>query len=114
LVLGIGSKDVANLYGIIILPTYRLTERIELVLRYQYLVSDASDGVQLQRRYERRAPELPTSWGNNYQALYAGVNYYLYRNRMKLMAGLEYSHMDLGTSNSYNQITLFSGFRVWF
>jgi hypothetical protein len=108
---GFGSE---GLYGLIFLPTYRLTERIELVLRYQYLGSGANNGVRLQRRYERAAPDLPTTRGNHYQALYGGVNYYLYKDRMKVMAGLEFSHMELADDEPYNQITLFGAFRVWF
>lgn len=109
-----GGTETAGLYGLILLPTYRLTEQIELVARYQYLGSDESDGVRLQRRYERRAPDLPTTWGNHYQALYGGVNYYLYKNRMKVMCGLEYSHMELARGGAYNQVTIFGAFRVWF
>jgi phosphate-selective porin OprO/OprP len=108
---GFGSE---GLLGVILLPTYRVSEQIELVCRYQYLGSDAADGVRLQRRYEREVPDLPTSWGNHYQAVYGGVNYYLYKNRMKIMAGLEYSHMNLDNAEDYNQITLFGAFRVWF
>ncbi|GAB4167191.1 MAG: hypothetical protein Fur0032_05070 [Terrimicrobiaceae bacterium] len=114
LVMGIGAENTADLFGIIILPSYRLTDRIELVARYQYLASNESDGVQLQRRYERRAPDLPTSLGNHYQAVYGGINYYIYKNRMKIMGGLEYSHMNLDNDGAYNQLTLFGAFRVWF
>jgi phosphate-selective porin OprO and OprP len=115
LTMAIGQNDTPNLFGIIILPSYMLTEKIELVGRYQFLTSDEGDGVRLQNRYERRVPDLPTSFGNNYQALYAGVNYYIYKDRMKVMGGLEYSHMDLGRGNGqYNQITLVGAFRMWF
>jgi hypothetical protein len=114
LVMGIGAEDTPDLFGIILLPSYRLTEQIELVARYQYLVSNESDGVRLQSRYERRVPDLPTSFGNNYHALYGGVNYYIYKNKMKVMAGLEYSHMDLVEGGDYNQVTLFGAFRFWF
>jgi hypothetical protein len=33
---------------------------------------------------------------------------------MKVMAGLEFSHMELADDEPYNQITLFGAFRVWF
>jgi len=115
LTMAIGQNDTPNLFGIILLPSYMLTEKIELVARYQFLASDEADGVRLQSRYERRVPDLPTSFGNYYQALYAGVNYYIYKDRMKVMGGLEYSHMDLARGNGdYNQITLVAAFRMWF
>jgi len=114
LVMAIGENDTPNLFGIIILPSYKLTEQIELVLRYQYLVSNEADGVRLQSRYERQPPNLPTTYGNNYHALYGGVNYYIYKDRVKVMGGLEYSHMELTQGGGYNQITLFGAVRVWF
>ena len=114
LVMAIGEDDQADLYGFIFMPSYKLTDSIELVARYQYLSSNDDNGVSLQKRYERTAPDLPTSKGNNYQALYAGVNYYIYKDKLKLMGGLEYSHMDLASNNSYDQVTLFAGLRLYF
>lgn len=114
LVMAIGEDSQPNLFGVILLPSYKLTEQIELVARYQYLASNKDNGVSLQKRYERRAPELPTSKGNNYHALYGGVNYYIYKDKLKLMGGLEYSHMDLANNGSYNQMTLFGAVRFYF
>lgn len=71
-VVAIGEGAQPNLYGFIFLPSYMLTEQIEIVARYQYLVSNEANGVRLQSRYETRAPELPTSLGNNYTAIYGG------------------------------------------
>ena len=114
LVMAIGEDSQADLFGVILLPSYKLTEQIELVARYQYLVSNDDNGVSLQSRYERRASDLPTSKGNNYHALYGGVNYYIYKDKLKLMGGLEYSHMDLANKGSFNQMTLFGAVRFYF
>jgi phosphate-selective porin OprO and OprP len=114
LVMAIGEDSQADLFGVILLPSYKLTEQIELVARYQYLVSNDDNGVSLQSRYERRASDLPTSKGNNYHALYGGVNYYIYKDKLKLMGGLEYSHMDLYNKGSFNQMTLFGAVRFYF
>lgn len=114
LVTAIGQDDQPDLFGIIILPTFDLTEKIQLVARYQYLVSNEENGVRLQSRYERRAPELPTTFGNNYQALYGGVNYYIYKDRLKVMYGMEYSHMDLQRGGGFDGFTIVGAIRVWF
>lgn len=114
LVMAIGEEDQPDLYGFILLPSYMLTGQIELVARYQYLVSDENNGVRLQSRYERRAPGLPTTYGNTYNALYGGVNYYIAKDRLKLMGGVEYSHMELVEGGGYNQVTVFGAIRVWF
>ncbi len=114
LVTAIGQDEQPDLFGIIILPTFDLTEKVQLVGRYQYLVSDEENGVRLQSRYERRAPDLPISSGNNYHALYGGVNYYIYKDRLKVMYGMEYSHMELQQGGGFNSLTIVGALRVWF
>ncbi len=116
LVTAIADKENSNgdLFGLIVLPSYKLTDRIEFVGRYQYLFSNEDRGVSAQSRYERRAPDLTSSRGNNYHAIYAGANFYVYRDKMKFMTGLEYSHLDLPDGEDFNQLTLFAAFRVWF
>ena len=46
--------------------------------------------------------------GNLYQAAYAGFNYFIYGNKMKLMGGLEYSNM-----NGHNAWTSLLGIRLF-
>ncbi|MGC1481619.1 MAG: porin [Chthoniobacterales bacterium] len=114
LVTAIGEDDQPDLFGIIILPTFDLTEKVQLVGRYQYLVSNEDNGVRLQSRYERRAPDLPTTSGNNYHALYGGMNYYIYKDRLKVMYGMEYSHLELQRGGGFNSLTIVGAVRVWF
>jgi phosphate-selective porin OprO and OprP len=59
---------------------------------------------------------MKTNLGNSYQAVYAGINYLIYGDRLKLMNGVEYSVMKdsaLG-HDSFNGWTFFSGVRVYF
>lgn len=114
LVTAIGEPGIGDLYGFIILPSFDITDRIQLVLRYQFLTSNQSDGIRLQGRYERFAPDLPTTYGNNYQAVYGGINFYIYKDRMKIMSGMEYAHLELTRGGGYNSLTLFAAFRMWF
>jgi phosphate-selective porin OprO/OprP len=39
--------------------------------------------------------------GNTYASAYAGLNYYMYGHKLKLMNGLEYSHMGGGEYDGY-------------
>jgi phosphate-selective porin OprO/OprP len=82
--------------------------------RYQYAASEAEDGVRLQSRYEREAPELASQYGDNYHAVYAGLNYYICDHNLKLMAGVEYATMDQDTGRNYESVTFMTGVRLYF
>jgi phosphate-selective porin OprO/OprP len=87
-------------------PGIYLTDRLQLVGRYQIAMSDDPVGLVPQRRYERPAG-LPS--GNCYQAIYAGLNYHLIGHRAKIMTGVEYS-----TMSDENALTVWAGFRMFF
>jgi phosphate-selective porin OprO/OprP len=89
-------------------------DELEAVLRYQYSVSDGENGLQLQSRYEQKV--VPGGLGDAYQAIYAGINYLIYGNRLKLMTGAEYSVMknSAGGQDSFDGWTYLAGVRVFF
>jgi phosphate-selective porin OprO and OprP len=74
--------------GLNLQPGVFLTDRLQLVGRYQLAGSDGDDGLRAQRRYER---EVGLSTGDRYQAFYLGTNYLLAGHRLKVMSGVEYS-----------------------
>lgn len=92
--------------GINIQPSYFLTDKLQLVGRYQLAMSDDEKGLSGQRRYERAAGS-PS--GDQYQAGYLGLNYYLAGHRAKLMTGVEYADM-----NGESEVTAFAGVRIFF
>jgi len=49
--------------------------------------------------------------GNTYASAYAGLNYYIYGHKLKLMNGVEYSHLGGGDYDGY---TFLSGLRFSF
>ncbi len=85
------SDENGNATGLNLQPGIFLTEKLQLVGRYQGAISNRSDGLVPQRRYEQ--PSGLRS-GERYQALYLGANYYLAQHRIKLLGGVEYSLMD--------------------
>jgi phosphate-selective porin OprO/OprP len=87
---GVGSTD-GNAYGINIQPGWFITNAWQLVGRYQYAFSNDTEGLSPQRRYERLT-NLPQ--GDQYQAGYLGLDYYLAKHRLKIMHGIEYSSMS--------------------
>ncbi len=87
---GVGS-DTGNATGLNLQPTYFLNHYLQLATRYQLAASNSDDGLQAQRRYERKAGFAA---GDLYQAGYLGLNYYIAKHRLKLMTGIEYANMS--------------------
>tara|TARA_R110002096_G_scaffold199271_17_gene383140 strand:+ start:10296 stop:11408 length:1113 start_codon:yes stop_codon:yes gene_type:complete len=106
------TQDDSDAFGIVLLPTYQLGEKWELVGRYQYAASSGDDGLVLQKRYERQAlfASSPTR-GEGYHAGYLGLNYFLHGNQLKLMTGVEYARMSNARFDGW---TWFSGLRMDF
>jgi len=109
-----GSGDVADVWGIVVMPYYSVTEKLEGVFRYTYADSDGGDGIRLARRYERQVDNLEVDRGENYHSIYLGANYYIYGDRLKLMSGVEYSTADLGDGSGWDSWTWFGGVRFHF
>ncbi len=111
-----GYGSVGDVWGVILTPSYYISDGLQLVARYQYANGD-NDGLRLQSRYERLAPELTDGGrGENYHALYLGLNYYLYGHKLKLMTGAEYHHMDNGNDGGgeFDGWTGWAGVRMFF
>ncbi|MEM7610636.1 MAG: porin [Pseudomonadota bacterium] len=83
-----------NLFGLVVLPHYMLTDRLQVVGRYTYTTSNSEDGIRLSSRYERRAIAAGDEFGDRHQSLYAGLNYYIYGHKLKLVSGLEYTNFE--------------------
>ena len=92
--------------GLNLQPSIFLTDKLELVTRYQLASASQTGGLRSQRRYESVAG-LPN--GEHYQATYLGLNYYLAGHRIKLLTGMEHARM-----NHRDAFTLFAGFRMFF
>jgi phosphate-selective porin OprO/OprP len=116
-----GVEARPAVFGLTVLPTYvfaknviRKGDALQAALRYQFAVSDGNNGLQLQSRYEGEV--VPNGSGNRYQAVYAGINYLIFGNRLKLMSGVEYSvlHDSEDGSNAFNGYTYLAGVRVFF
>jgi phosphate-selective porin OprO and OprP len=85
---GYGSQS--DLFGLQIMPSYEITEKLQGVLRYTYVNSDGDNGIRL-GRYENR---VTLGNGDDYNEFYAGLNYYLYGHKLKLQAGVQYTIME--------------------
>lgn len=112
---GIGRDNQGNVWGVTLTPTYFLIlNRLQVVLRYQY-AHGGDDGLNLQKRYEGLAPEIQSTKGagSDYNAVYLGLIYYIYRHNFKLMTGVEYNDMT-GGKQSFSGWTYLAGVRLAF
>jgi len=109
-----------EVWGLTLEPTWMLlygllgnNNSLQLALRYQYASSDEDNGLHLQRRYEE---EVTQGEGNQYQAVYGGLNYFLYDHKLKFMLGGEYAHMkdDADDGGEYRGWTWFGAVRLYF
>lgn len=89
-----------DLYGVVFMPHYMLTQKVQIVGRYTWTGSDTDNGIRLLNRYDRRAVPEDFERGDKHQAVYFGLNYYLYGHKLKLMSGIEYSDFDSVLGNT--------------
>ena len=118
---GHGLDTRPAVLGVTLLSTYVFAEdlilqgdALQAVLRYQFAVSDGDNGLLLQQHYEQEV--VPDGFGNQYQAVYAGLNYLIYGDRLKLMGGIEYSHMwdAANDGGAFEGVTYLAGVRLYF
>jgi phosphate-selective porin OprO/OprP len=106
------ALDQSDVFGVSLIPTYFIAEGVQLVGRVQLATSSDPDGISLPGRYEKTSPDgTIDSKGNTYASVYAGVNYYLYGHKLKLMNGVENSWLGGG---AYAGTTFLSGLRFSF
>jgi len=87
---GKGDLGQSDLFGLVIMPSYKQSEKVQWVARYTYLKSSDDNGVRL-GRYEKK---VVGDRGDEYHEIFGGVNYYLNDHKLKLQAGVQYAKMN--------------------
>lgn len=110
-----GRGNQSDVWGFHVIPAVYILDSLQFVMRYQFASGD-NDGLRVQSRYERLAPDLTDGGrGDQYQAVYMGLNYYLYGHKLKLMAGTEYCDMSGGgDGGDFSGWTTLVGLRLSF
>jgi phosphate-selective porin OprO/OprP len=105
--------DQPDVFGISVIPSYFIADGLQLVGRVQVATSNGADGLSSPGRYDAASllPEAGDSKGNSFISTYLGLNYYIYGHKLKLMTGLEYTHLGGG---DYDGTTFYSGMRFSF
>ncbi len=104
------SLNQSDVFAINLIPSYFIADGLQVVGRLQYATSADPNGLSLPGRYEAMAPTTDKK-GNSYASAYLGLNYYIYGHKLKLMNGIEYSHLGGGDYDGY---TFLSGMRFAF
>jgi len=86
---GKGDLGQSDLFGVVIMPTYQQSEKVQWVARYTYLNSSEDNGVRL-GKYENK---VVSDRGDKYQEIYGGINWFINDHKLKIQAGLQYAKM---------------------
>jgi phosphate-selective porin OprO and OprP len=120
---GEATDDISGFY---VMPSYYLTEKLQAVFRFERAESDKATGIRAPSRYLRDVPSLAVErdangdtvrdvqTGDEYQALYLGLNYYLAGNGHKLMLGVEMSELDNTAAGKLEATTVMTAWRMLF
>lgn len=109
-----GDGTNSNVFGFFMEPIYDIIpKKLQLVGRYSHAESTGDLGVVGQSRYERKVASH-SGLGDAYDSFYGGIQYFIYGDKLKLMAGAEWARLDHSSDDSYNGVTLLSGIRFFF
>ena len=105
-----GYLRQSDLWGVMTMPYFNITDKFQLVGRYTFLESDDPNGVQL-ATYENR---VVSGRGDEYNELYLGANYFFYGHRLKLQSGVQLADMNdrANDGGAYSGVSWTTGIRV--
>ncbi|MEN8775279.1 MAG: porin [Akkermansiaceae bacterium] len=112
-----GSEEIPagnDTWGFYVMPSYKITESLEGVFRYQYMDSGRQQRTQ---RFGNDGDGDRNARFNveNYHSVYAGFQYFLCGENLKLMCGYEHAWGDLfGTNTEIETRSLQFGLRTYF
>jgi len=112
---GDGEEGRPNVGGIMAMPTYYFTDKLQMIVTIEAAHSADENGIILPIHYEAVAPSMGDKAGDTYYSTYAGFNYYIHGHNMKLMSGLKYSYLDGGSGGGdFDGWTWLAGVRMAF
>lgn len=108
---GQGLAEQSDIWGLVLMPFYNSTDKLQWVARYTYLDSDQANGLRL-GRYER---EVIEGRGDRYDEVYLGANYFFYGHKLKWQSGLQWARMEdtLEDGGRYEGWAFTTGFRLY-
>ncbi|SRR6056297_121607 len=112
-----GNRDP---YGFVVLPSFFIVDnKLEAAFRYQYAGVSSDLGVPRSSgsRGLRRvalAERVGSGNGDEYQAVYAGLNYYVAGDNLKFMTGVEYEDISGDPDRELSGVSFWAAVRAYF
>jgi phosphate-selective porin OprO/OprP len=105
-----GYLQQNDLVGVMLMPYYNATSKLQVIGRYTLVDSDGPNGVRL-ATYES---SVVGARGDRYDELYVGANYFIFGHRLKLQTGLQFADMDDRATDggTYSGVSWTTGLRV--
>ena len=120
---GPSATTGGSFYGFSITPEYDLIpERLQAVVRYTIMGSDAPQGIQIPSRYAREAggaanedfAELSEGRGDFHQSIYGGIVWWVCPRRISVLAGVEWEELESDDEEVYSGVTGWFSTRIMF
>jgi phosphate-selective porin OprO/OprP len=107
---GSGYLAQSRVSGVVLMPYYDVTDKLQVVARYTHISSAEPNGVRL-ALYENR---VVAGRGDNYDEGYIGANYLFYGHKLKLQTGVQFGDMAdrANDGGAYSGTSWTSGVRV--
>lgn len=110
-----GSAEDGDTDGFYIQPAMMISEKFQIVGRYETISSDDAAGIRATSRYGRRVDIADDAdRGDDFSAIYVGLNYYINGNGNKVMLGVEFNELDNTEAGKYESTTVFTAWRTLF
>lgn len=115
-----GSAQSDGYWGVALTPSvWILEDQLEAVFSYQYAHASRSEGFRISSHSARRAADavdadINGGYGDDYQSLYAGLNYYFCGDHTKVMLGFQWDDLESDNHQVYQGLTTWLALRVYF
>jgi phosphate-selective porin OprO/OprP len=105
-----GYLGQSNMWAVMAMPFFNVTEKLQAVGRYTYIHSAKPNGIRLSL-YESR---VDPGRGDEFNELYLGANYYFYGHKLKLQTGLQWADMKdrANDGGAYSGVSWTTGLRI--
>jgi phosphate-selective porin OprO/OprP len=109
-VAGRGYDTQGDLFGLDAMPWFNITDKLQVVGRYTYIHGDDPNSI----RFSRYESFVTGGRGDEYNEVYAGLNYFIYGHKLKLQTGYAYTTMHDAANDGgrYAGWSLTTGLRI--
>jgi hypothetical protein len=115
-----GPSQSGDFWGVAFTPSvWILEDQLEAVFSYQYASASKDEGFRISSHSARRAADavdadINGGYGDAYQSLYAGMNYYFCGDHTKAMLGFQWDDLESDNHQVYKGLTTWVALRVYF